>query len=185
MTSNKKITTSPSRLSSPFVKQDVQATSRGDQSLSMGDITDEFIDKQDLELAAQGSLADFPMIYTVRRQEYYLRDLTLQSSNSLPGNVMQTSYRKPGNDLGASSRLPNTSISPINCPVHGSVCPGFDTAALAFTSHGMAPAYMPNQTPMERYLTEGPAERYTIVNLNEPNTTDWARYNRCTCGPNL
>jgi len=151
----------------------------------MSDIPDEFLDKQDLELAVQGSLVDSAMTYTVRRQEYYLRGLTLQSSNSLPGNVMQTSQGKPGNDLGASSGLSNTSIPLLNCPVHGGVLPGFDTAALAFTSHGTAPAYMPNQTAMERYLTEGLAERYTIVNLNESNTADWARCNGCTCGPNL
>ena len=151
----------------------------------MSDITDEFLDKQDLELAVQGSLADSAMTYTVRRQEYYLCGLTLQSSNSLPGNVMQTSRGKPGNNLGAPSGLPSASISPLNCPVHAGVLPGFDTAALAFTNHGTEPAHMPNQTPMERYLTEGLAERYTVVNLNESDTADWARCNGCTCGPNL
>lgn len=150
----------------------------------MSDITDEFLDKQDLELTVQDPLADSVMTYTVRRQEYYLRGLTLQSSTSLPGNVMQTSHGKPGDDLEVPG-IPNVSISPLNCPVHGGILTGFDTAALAFTRHRTTPAYMPNQTPIERYLTEGLAERYTIVNLNESNTADWARCNGCTCGPNL
>lgn len=150
----------------------------------MSDMTDEFLDKQDLELAVQGSLADSAMTYTVCRQEYYLRGLTLQSSNSLPRNVMQTSHGKPSDDLEVPG-IPNVSISPLNCPVHGGILTGFDTAALAFTRQGTAPACMPNQTPMERHLTEGLAERYTIFNLNESNTADWARCNGCSCGPNL
>jgi hypothetical protein len=133
---------------------------------------DEFLDEEGAEFIVQGGFADVAMKHAVHRQEYYLQGLTLQSSNGLPGVVMQTSHETLCNVLQAPNNTLNTSPSP-NCPVHNIL--------LAEYHSRQGPAPLAGPIPMERYLEEGVADRYAIFNLNKSNTGDWARYNGCTC----
>ena len=41
---------------------------------------------------------------------------------------------------------------------------------------------IPADLPMERYLAEGPAERYALFRMDVLNSgEDWARYTKCLC----
>jgi len=166
------MTTIATRLLSPSIEEDVQGASHRDQNLPLGNIADEFLEEPDSELAIQGSMADSTTQYIVYRQNYYLQGLTLQSSNSLSGNVIKYLHGTPSNDLGAPNGFPNSSPFP-NCLVH--------SALLTWYWPRQGPASLPGTVPMKRYLTEDLAERYVIFSFNQLDIGNWARYNGCIC----
>jgi hypothetical protein len=101
------------------------------------------------------------------QQEYDILGLALQSStNSLPCN-----------EVGASNvALQAISQGHMNtCPIHSGILPNAE--ALPSQAGEL------KQLPMDRYLAEGLAERYALLNIDPSDSGgQWARYSGCTCG---
>jgi hypothetical protein len=65
------------------------------------------------------------------------------------------------------------------CPIHKTLLSGFH--AIAATSRATTSEPQSMLMPVERYLAEGPDERYALVSISHSETGEWARYSGCLC----
>lgn len=101
--------------------------------------------------------------------EHRMLDISLRTSNSMPDNY-----------VAGRKVLPNTSASHSQisiCPIHASLLENQGHASSTLRGRRKAPV----PRPIDRYLAEGPAQRYAIVNFNAPDTGEWTRYSKCRC----
>jgi hypothetical protein len=113
--------------------------------------------------------ADLPTDHVKHRQEQDLLGLTLQASNNSEVGISES----------ASQAVLEEKIAA--CPVHSTLLSGLQGDANALLGQGAGPKLI----PIERYVAEGLAERYTLLSLSHSNTgAEWARYSSCLCGSN-
>jgi hypothetical protein len=101
------------------------------------------------------------------QQKYDLLGLALQTpTSSLTSNEAETSN-------AALQAMPQGHLH--TCPIPSGILSSADVL------HGQAGE--PKQLPIDRYLAEGLAERYALVNISPSDTGgQWARYSGCLCG---
>jgi hypothetical protein len=122
----------------------------------------------DTSLAERGEVSRAESIK--HQQRHDLLGLALQDSRD---DLLDNELQSPKNSAESISQ---EQISA--CPVHGALLAELQDTTRHLSSQGQGMASM----PMERFLAEGLAERYTLLKISQTETEgDWARYSACLC----
>jgi hypothetical protein len=116
-----------------------------------------------------------PNVARVHNSKHDLPEMQLQNPSTPTETSTQLSTRIQCNKLEALKQSPTTT-----CPIHSVLLAEY--SADAYTPPTQSPTPLGGLTPMERYLAEGEAERYSLYGHSQSGTGDWRRYILCCCG---